>query len=704
MTKFTFLLFVIAFLMVQSVRSELISDSIKSKQIKEITVYSTLYKNLSLPMVLVDKATLEGTSFFSAADQLQRETGISIARDGIWATSVNIRGLSEQRLLFMVDGDRIQTASDHAAALSTIDLGNLDKIEVIKGASSVLYGTGAMGGVVNFVSDRPKYTKRFISNGKIGTEFNTVNNLWGNNANVQFTNNQWYLSLNGSFRTAQDIKTPAGILPHSNFNDASWGLKAGVKYTPNQEFLVNYQHVGAWDVGLPGGRSFPATAAARYIGVERNQLSGEYIISDINFNLREIKIKAYTQNISRDVELKPADPTLLLLPGSLNKTSGAKVTSEWRFTDYHLLTLGAEGWLRDAQTYRLTAKTTSDSTVIVTGDQPSPKAEMLDLGIFAYYSWKIIPRKLTLNAGIRLDYIETRNDSSFNRVFQYKITNSGIPVYVQNLTRSMLFESGVKPEFSYAAHIDMVYNLSTNQQLALSVANSYRAPSIEERFKYIALPAPKHFGNPNLRPEKGTFSNLNYTVNNNRFRLKTDVFVNYLEDLITDVFGQYTYLNESGVSTTEQAFVNTNVNNALFIGAELEAKWYIDDYLSVLANASYTRARDLDTQTFLPQIPPLHGFAAVNYFLENKFEASVSALWALRQSEVAATETPTDGSVIFNFDIHSSKIVLNKSFLQLYTGVNNILNTAYFNHLSSTRGVIKLEPGRNIYAKVKWGW
>ena len=249
-----------------------------------------------------------------------------------------------------------------------------------------------------------------------------------------------------------------------------------------------------------------------------------------------------------------------------------------------------------------------------------------------------------------------------------------------------------------------MYDLSANQKLALSVANSYRAASIEERFKYIVLAGPKHVGNQNLRPEKGTFSNLNYTINNNRFRLKTDIFVNYLEDLITEISAPYTYLNENGVSTTEQAFVNTNVNNALFVGAELEAKWYIDNNLSVLANASYTRARDLDTQTFLPQIPPLHGFTAVNYLLENKFEASISALWALRQAEIAATETPTDGSVIFNFDIHSAKIVLNKSFLQLYAGVNNILNTAYFNHLSSTRGVIKLEPGRNIFVKVKWGW
>jgi hemoglobin/transferrin/lactoferrin receptor protein len=703
MTRFTFSLVFTALILAQAVRSETHSDTVRLKEIKEVTIYSTLYKKLALPMVVVEKKDLEVASFFSAADQLQRETGISIARDGIWATSVNIRGLSEQRLLFMVDGDRIQSATDIAGSLSTVDMSSLEIIEVIKGASSVLYGTGAMGGVVNFVTERPAYSKRFLTNGKIGTEFNTVNNLWGNNANIQFTNSNWYLSLNGSFRTAQDIQTPEGILPNSNFNDASWGLKAGVKYTPNQEFRVNYQHVGAWDVGMPGGRAFPATASARFVGIERNQLSGEYIISDLNFNLREINIKAYTQNISRDVELKPA-PSIFLFPGSVNVTSGAKVTSDWRFTDYHNLTLGAEAWKRDAETYRLKVERKADSTKIVTGDQPTPRAEMFDLGIFALYSYKAIPRKLIFNAGIRLDYIRTKNDSSFNQVLQYKITSSGAKEFVQNLPQSLLFESGVKPELSYAAHVDVVYNPSINHQLALSIANSYRAASIEERFKYIVLAGPKHVGNPNLRPEKGTFSNLNYTINNNRFHLKTDVFVNYLVDLITEISAPFSYLNENGDNITEQAFVNTNINNALFVGAELEAKWYIDNHISVLANASYTRARDLDTQTFLPQIPPLHGFTSVNYLSDYQFDVSFSALWAARQSEIATTEMPTAGSIIFNFDIHSAKIDLNRSFLQLYAGVNNILNTAYFNHLSSTRGVIKLEPGRNIYAKVKWGW
>jgi len=79
-------------------------------------------------------------------------------------------------------------------------------------------------------------------------------------------------------------------------------------------------------------------------------------------------------------------------------------------------------------------------------------------------------------------------------------------------------------------------------------------------------------------------------------------------------------------------------------------------------------------------------------------------LWASKQSELATSETATDGHVIFNFNVHSGDIQLNKSQLHLFAGVDNILNAAYVDHLTTTRGILKLEPGRNIYVKAKWGW
>ena len=703
MTKFSFTFALGVIFSAQFVFAAVSGDSIRNKEIEEVTVFGGLSKFFSLPMVVVDKKTIEASSFFSPADALRRETGISLVRDAVWATSLNVRGLSEQRLIVMADGDRIQTATDHSAALSVFDMNTIEKIEVIKGASSVLYGTGAMGGVVNFVTQRPTYTSTPQTNGNVETGFNTANNLWTNGINLQFSTNQWYLGLNGSFRTAGNIRTPGGTLPNSQFHDASWGLRGGIMYSPNQEVLVNYQHFTGWDIGLPGGRSFPTTAAARYKGVDRDQLSGEYILSDISPELKKVSFKLYTQSITRDVELKPADHTVTMFPSSNNITSGVKLSSDWKFTDFHNLILGAEGWQRNAYTSRLTIKQTSDSTSIGTGDQPTPKVHMLDLGAFAHYSWKIIPGRWTLNAGLRLDYIRTSNDSAFSPLYQYKSSGDKIS-YVKNLARRVTFASSVHQDIAYAAHVDVVYNPAFGQQLALSLANSYRAASIEERFKLIELSGPKHVGNPDLKPEKGMFSDLNYTFSASRFRLKADVYANYLNDLITERYGTYTYINASGNSTTEQAYVNVNVSKALFLGAELEGKWKINDLFSLLANASYTRARDIDANDFLPQIPPMSGYASFDYQSKKQLGASFSALWAVRQNENAADETATAGHIVYNMNVHSGNIVLNESQLQLFAGVDNILDTAYMDHLSTTRGVLKLEPGRNIYLKARLAW
>jgi hemoglobin/transferrin/lactoferrin receptor protein len=62
--------------------------------------------------------------------------------------------MGENRLVSMVDGARIETATDLNAALSMYDINEIDRIEVIKGAASSIYGTGALGGVINILTKR----------------------------------------------------------------------------------------------------------------------------------------------------------------------------------------------------------------------------------------------------------------------------------------------------------------------------------------------------------------------------------------------------------------------------------------------------------------------------------------------------------------------------------------------------------------------
>jgi outer membrane receptor protein involved in Fe transport len=177
------------------------------------------------------------------------------------------------------------------------------------------------------------------------------------------------------------------------------------------------------------------------------------------------------------------------------------------------------------------------------------------------------------------------------------------------------------------------------------------------------------------------------------------VFANYLFDLITEKSGTY---NKGG--TQVPALINTNVNKALFTGAEAELIWFINQNFSLNSNFSYVNARDMSDGTFLPQIPPMRGEITLNYHLDNLFDVSFSALATNAKTNLAANEKAVDGYVILNTQIKSAPIKVKQSAFMLFVGVDNILNQAYYNFLNTTRGINRLEPGRNIYAKVKWKW
>lgn len=670
-------------------------DTLKLKEIREITVYSIATPKLALPYISVSKSSLEKNEFITPADALKSLSGVALTQDGIWATSLNVRGMNEQKLMILVDEDRIQTATDIAGSLSTVNMNQLEKIEIIKGAGSVLFGSGAMGGVINFVTQSPNYTPILSNSGNVGVGFHTVNKLWTNSVNLNFTNKNWYLAFNGSYRTAASTQTPKGLLNNSQFNDASWGLKGGMTYGDNQELLVNYNQFDAWDVGLPGSNVFPASAKVRYIGIKRRQMSGEYIFTDLSDLLTSLKIKAYNQNISRNVE-NIVNPLKTVLPASYNSTTGVKATADLYFNDYNTITVGTESWYRTSETTRLNISHGADTVVIA--EQSTPFANVLNVGAFALYKKIIDPRYFVIHAGLRLDYHLTQNDTAFKQVFKYSIIDGNRVAAV--VPRIVQTNAGIKPEFSYSAHIDFEYTPKKRNSLILSLASAYRVATIEERFKYIDQAGLLRVGNTNLKPEKGGFTNLSYLYTGAKLRVKADVFANFMFDLITEKQGSF--ITSSG--TTVSALINTNVNQALYAGAELELDWILNNSFWIFGNASYVRAHDLKSNVFLTQIPPLHGLISANYRLEKKFEAELAVQWAATQNQIAPTETVTKGHVIFNFNVHSFPIKIKKTQVQAFAGVDNILDTTYKNHLFSTRGLDMYEPGRNLFVKLKWNW
>ncbi len=119
-------------------------------------------RNSPFAELIVDKEEIQKRPAISLPDILQNEPGISLIRDGIWGTEISIRGLNRENIITLIDGNRVVTSTDVAARLSMIDLNDIDRVEVIKGASSSIYGSGATGGIVKSLQSHLHFTINFL--------------------------------------------------------------------------------------------------------------------------------------------------------------------------------------------------------------------------------------------------------------------------------------------------------------------------------------------------------------------------------------------------------------------------------------------------------------------------------------------------------------------------------------------------------------
>ncbi|HQF41735.1 MAG TPA: TonB-dependent receptor, partial [Ignavibacteriaceae bacterium] len=221
-------------------------------------------KNSPYSELLISSKDIESKPLQSFADIVKDQPGVSLLRDGVWGTEISIRGLNRENIVTLIDGSRILTATDIAARLSMINLNDIDRIEIIKGASSSIYGSGATGGIINIITKSPSFYNTFSLNGNITTQYNSVNNLSALSGILYSGGSFWASKFSGSYRKANNIQTPQGELKNSQFEDYSFTGSLNVLPIANHKVSIDYQLFRANDVGIPGSSVFPANADVRY--------------------------------------------------------------------------------------------------------------------------------------------------------------------------------------------------------------------------------------------------------------------------------------------------------------------------------------------------------------------------------------------------------------------------------------------------------
>jgi len=234
------------------------NDSINNTKLEEVVVTATKtlrqLSTLPLPVNLISNQEITKSNSSRLSDILDDQPGIFIVPDFGGGNGVQIQGLDSQYTLLLIDGSPVIGRQSGTLDLDRISIGNIEQIEIIKGSSSSLYGTDAIGGVVNLITSRTNDSISADVSYKIST-FNTndfsfnigkISNK-GHNLNLYFNsfNSDGYdLNDDPILKTVEPYKSYTGFLRH-NFKKSKWSFFSSSRmYYENQDFKLDENSYG----------------------------------------------------------------------------------------------------------------------------------------------------------------------------------------------------------------------------------------------------------------------------------------------------------------------------------------------------------------------------------------------------------------------------------------------------------------------------
>ncbi len=223
---------------------------------KEIVITATRHETdaskVSLPIQIITQKAIQQSGSMRLGDILAEQTGIHITQDH--TQGVQIQGLSADYTLILLNGEPLIGRTAGSLDLGRLSLGNIKRIEIIKGASSAMYGSEALAGVINIITEDNSNTKNLTLNTRYGN--NQISNTALNSAfNVKNFQMQNFINhyRNGGYDFSPEI-FGATVEPHFNttfhtnikYTKNQWEIKAQARIfgeTQQQGFLLNPQQI-----------------------------------------------------------------------------------------------------------------------------------------------------------------------------------------------------------------------------------------------------------------------------------------------------------------------------------------------------------------------------------------------------------------------------------------------------------------------------
>ena len=601
---------------------------------KEETSFSSFRTTATLSSIQLSENVAE-----NIGDALSGQAGISKTGSGPGSTLPVIRGLSGERVLILQDGIRTGTLSStsehHGEPINPADL---ERLEVVRGPATLLYGSSALGGVVNAFTDHHQIHKHQHPGfrGRISGVGGSANAQGGLNGEIEYGSGPWITELSGSARRLGNYNTPIGPIKNSSSELTSTSALVGW-YKEKRFASLSYGYQDG-KYGIPFHRhenededhkvslNFQRSSV-RFTGGLRG-LNNFFQSFQLTFNYTDWKQTEEEENVNHTGLINRQ----FIYKGMLEQRSQGPLSGR----------LGFWGTKR---------KLTS------TGIEYSiPPAAHDGVALFAYEELDF--RNFRLQFGARIEH----NAYSPRGLAKRSYTGA-----------------------SYSAGIRM--RMNSNTALVASLSNSYRAPSLEELFSYGPHEGSGIFevGNPDLKQEVGKGVEVSLRHQSHAIQGELNVF-------------HYKINNFIFLAPTEETIGNILAARHLqedsrFLGGEALVGIRLHSNAQINLGLDSVNAKLVLSNAYLPRIPPLSGRVALMLYHGN-FNIKPEVVLASNQEHLYLTETPTAGHAVVNI---KASYAIYRPQLNHFFSINafNLGNRLYRNHLSFIKNIAP-EIGRGI--------
>jgi hemoglobin/transferrin/lactoferrin receptor protein len=637
---------------------ELLAQSdTSSKQLQDVVIYANKFPTLSKNIVqrvvaLTDKVLLQQQA--NTADILTASGQVFVQKSQAGGGSPVVRGFEASRVLLMVDGVRMNSAifrAGHLQNIITVDNMILDRVEIIYGPSSTLFGSDALGGVVNLFTKQPQLFKSNLvskkapwkTNGNLVYRFGNGQNEQRQHVDLNIANNRWafltsvtksnfgdmrqgnkrlaaypdfgkrlfYVARENNTDVIKDNSAFVNIQKLSGYNQIDLLQKVLFKPNDNTEHLLNIQVSNSSDIN----RYDRLTETSKGLPVFSEWYYGPQVRNMIGYKLTKSNLNGYFQKLTTNINYQHLEESRITRRFKSNN-------KDYRFEAVDIfglnmdllhqgksstLNIGVESYYNDVSSTAYRNNIATNLRSAITTRYSDGPTNMSNYALYAQHT-QFLKGNWVLNSGLRLNNVQLNANFKDTALMRFPFTDAN-----QNNT-------------ALTGNLGMAYNGADGLRVSFGVSSGFRAPNVDDLTKvfdtrtgYVVVP------NKDLKPEYTYNAELNVSKTTSNYSIGASLFYTWFRNAL--VVDKFKWNDASAIlyqGIMSDVYATQNKAKAVVYGFNVNGSANLSPNTILAATYTYTKGTYQNGLVEMPldHIPPTYGRVGLKHDLK-KFTAEL---------------------------------------------------------------------------------